>query len=147
MGKPSLNAGGVTLAIILGLLTGPMVFYAIFGDYWHSTGVHPMQWMAGAAGAVVGVGALLNAARFRNAGLAAAITGVAAGVGELTVAVVPWLGFNATHPRCDANNLCPLAPADLQQIALVAGVFAIGLFTVLFFALTTLIVAIRGRLS
>jgi hypothetical protein len=145
--KSSLNAGGVTIAIILGLIAGPIIFYAIAGDYWHTLNVHVNQLVAGGVGAVVGIVALVNATRFRNAGLAGAVTGVAAGAGEFVVAFIPWVGFNTTHPTCDPNQICPLSATTLQQIALVSGLFSVVLFTIAGFSLASLITFARSRVS
>lgn len=146
--KRSLDAGGVTLAVILGLLAGPLIFYALAGDYWHTTPVTAdntvARIIAGVAGAALGVGALVNATRFRNPGLAGGISGLAGGVSELLVAVLPWVGFNATHPKCTSNGICPLDGNGLMQLALRAGVFSIVVYTLLGFALAMLISAVRG---
>nr|MBA3825676.1 hypothetical protein [Ktedonobacterales bacterium] len=94
MPKQTLNANGVTFAIILGLLFGPIVFYAIAGSFAANVGSHTYailtinRGLAGGVAGVLGVLALVNAERFRNAGLAGAITGIAAGISELAVAVV-----------------------------------------------------------
>jgi hypothetical protein len=145
MQKRSLDAGGVTLAIILGLFAGPIIFYALAGDYWHSTGFQVNRIIAGVVGAALGIGALVNAARFRNAGLAGGISGLAAGIGELAVAVLPWYAFSYTHPKCEPGQICPLSPGDLAQLALRAGAFSIIVFTLAGFALAMLVAAVRGR--
>jgi hypothetical protein len=141
--KRSLDAGGVTLAIVLGLLAGPMIFYGLAGDYWHTTVTDNTlaRQVMGVGGVLLGVGAMVNALRFRNPGLAGAISGLAGGVSELAVAVLPWLGFNATHPTCTPDHICPV---DVGQIALRAGGFGIVVFTLVGFALASLISAVRG---
>ncbi len=146
MQKRSLDAGGVTLAIILGLFAGPIIFYALAGDYWHSTGFQMNRIIAGVIGVALGIGALVNATRFRNAGLAGGISGLAAGIGELGVAVLPWYAFSYNHPKCDPNQICPLSPGDLAQLALHVGAFALIVFTLAGFALASLIAAVRGRI-
>jgi hypothetical protein len=145
--KRSLDAGGVTLAIILGLLAGPLIFYALAGDYWHTAPVTDdtlARVVAGVAGAALGVGALVNATRFRNPGLAGGISGLAGGITELAVAVLPWVGFNATHHTCTSDGICPLDGNGLVQLALRAGGFAIIVYTLAGFALAMLISAVRG---
>jgi hypothetical protein len=146
MPQRTLDAGGVTFAIILGLLAGPVIFYALAGDYWHSTGLTVNHLYAGIVGAGLGLGALFNAARYRNAGSAGAISGLAGGVGELAVAVVPWIGLTYARPTCDPNTVCPLLGAnDLTQLALTVGIFAIIVFSLAGYSLAALINAIRGQ--
>jgi hypothetical protein len=153
MPKKNLNANGVTFAIILGLLFGPLLFYAIVGGFSASVGNHTYnifnlsRGLAGGIAGGLGVLALINAERFGNAGLAGAITGLAAGVGELVVAVVPWWAFSYTHPKCDANGVCPLSSGDLTQLALTNGGFAIVLFTLGLFSLASLVNAVRSRVN
>jgi hypothetical protein len=153
MPKQSLNANGVTFAIILGLLFGPILFYALAGSFTASVGNHTYaiftlnRGLAGGVAGVLGVLALVNAERFRNAGLAGAITGIAAGVGELVVAVVPWWAFSYTHPTCDANGVCPLSSGDLARLALTTGGFALVLFTLGLYSLATLVNAVRVRVN
>lgn len=143
--RRSLDAGGVTLAIILGLITGPVLFYAIAGDYWHSTGVTANHLVAGIIAAVLGLGGLFNASRFRNAGLAGAITGLAAGIGELGVAIVPWLGYDR-NVTCNPGDICPqISQPDLLQIALRAGIFSTLVFVIGGYALSTLVATLRVR--
>lgn len=147
MQKRSLDAGGVTLAIILGLLSGPLIFYGLAGDYWHSVALPLNQYLWGAIGGVLGIGALVNASRYRNPGLAGAVSGIAGGIGEVAFAVLPWAAFSATHPKCDPNNICPLGSTDLGQLALRAGAFSLIVFTLAGFSLALLIAAIRGRIA
>ena len=147
MTKTNLNANGVTFAIILGLLFGPIVFYAIAGDYTHSTSLTVSRGIAGGVAGVVGVLALINAERFRNAGVAGAVTGLAAGIGELVVAIVPWWAFTYTHPQCNTNSVCPLSSSDLIRLALTAGGFALVLFTLGLASLASLVSAVRGRVN
>ncbi len=153
MPKQSLNANGVTFAIILGLLFGPILFYAIAGGFAATAGNHTYailtisRGLAGGVAGVLGVLALINAERFRNAGLAGAITGIAAGLSELVVAVVPWWAFSATHPQCDASGVCPLATGDLVRLGVTTGGFALVLFTLGLYSLATLVNAVRARVN
>jgi len=153
MPKQSLNANGVAFAIILGLLLGPILFYAIAGDFSAVAGnqtysiLRINRGLAGGVAGVLGVLALINAERFHNAGRAGAVTGLAAGISELAVAVVPWWAFASTHPKCDANGLCPLSSGDLVHLALTSGGFALVLFTLGFTALASLVSAVRARVN
>jgi len=153
MPKQTLYANGVTFAIILGLLFGPILFYAIADGFTASVGTHTYalltinRGVAGGVAGVLGILALINAERFRNAGLAGAITGLAAGVGELVVAVVPWWAFSATHPTCTSAGLCPLASGDIICLALTTGGFALVLFTLGLYSLASLVNAVRARVN
>lgn len=143
----SLDAGGVTLAIILGFLAGPALFYAFFGDYWHSTGLHFSRGIAGGVGGVLALAALANATRFRNAGVAGALAGFAGAAGEFAVAIVPWFGLNYTHPTCSSGNLCPIfAPNDLAQLALTVAIFCGVVFTLAGYSLAALVAGVRAQL-
>jgi|GEM_PF-3463601 len=154
MRNRSLDAGGVTLAIILGLFTGPLLIYALSDDAFHTLNL-PSAWrgqgtphiIAAAAAVVLIVLALFSAARFRNSGVAGAITGVAAGVGELAVATVPWLAAARTI-HCDPGHVCPLpSQPDLIQIALTVGIFYTVLFGIAGYSLALLTHSVRHRLS
>ncbi len=146
MHRPSLNALGVTFAIILGLITGPVVFYAFAGDYWHSTNLHLSQWIAVAAAVPLLIAALANATRFREAGMAGAITGLAGGVGEMAVAVVPWAGLTYRGPKCQPNLICPqFNQGNLTQLTLTVGIFSVIVFTLAGLSLAVLISALRQR--
>ncbi len=142
----TLDAGGVTLALILGLLAGPAIFYAAAGDYWHSLGLTVPTPLAIVAALALTVAALANATRFRNAGLAGALTGVAAGVGELAVAVIPWIGV--TQIKCAEPIICPpIARGDLISYAAYVGGFAIVICTIGGFSLALLVRTLRSRMA
>lgn len=148
MPRRALDAGGVTIAIILGLLAGPILFYALAGDYWHSTNLTVSRGLAGGVGGVLALAALLNATRFHNAGLAGAVTGLAGAIGETVVAVVPWLGLTYRQPTCAPSQVCPLlAPAGVVQLALTVGIFTLVVFTLAGFSLASLVAALRQRFA
>lgn len=143
--KPLLHAGGVTIAIILGLMAGPFLTYAIAGDVTHTLPFTLNHALAGGIGGVVALGALINAQRFRNAGEAGAIFGIAAGVGEFAVAVLPWIGYSYSRPACTtATQVCPLGSSDLLRLSLTTGLFALALFTIGGASLAMLIAAVRS---
>lgn len=142
--RPMLNGGGVALALLLGFVTGPVLFYALMGDYWHSTGVHISQLYAGLAAIPLVVLSLFNAARFQNTGVAGAVTGAAAGVGEMIVAVMPWTILNIDRPHCTPDKICPyISSADLPRFILTVGIFSIGIALIAGFSLALLIDALR----
>ena len=145
------GAGGITLAILLGLLIGPLLVYALAGDFWHTVGVpqpdRTSRIIAGAIGIVLIIGALFNASRFRNAGLVGMLTGIGGGVGELAVAVVPWLAA-PRFVQCHPNEICPLpSQSDIVNITLTAGIFFTLLFAVAGFSLAMLVAVVRHRLA
>ncbi len=145
------GAGGITLAILLGILIGPLLVYALAGDFWHTIGAPrpdtTPRIIAGIAGIVLLVGALFNASRFRNSGLVGLLTGVGGGIGELAVAIVPWLA-EPQFVHCQPDEICPLlSHHDILTIALTAGIFFTVLFAVAGFALALLVSVVRQRLA
>jgi hypothetical protein len=143
--KPMLNAGGVAIAIILGLVAGPFLTYAIVGDVTHTYPFSFNHILAGVIGGIVALGALINAQRYRNAGEAGAVFGIAAGVGEFTAAVLPWIGYTYTRPACTTTTqVCPLNPSDLVRLSTTTGLFALILFTIGGASLSMLIAAARS---
>jgi nitrate/nitrite transporter NarK len=142
-----LDAGGVTVAIISGLIAGPSLFYAFLSPRVPVPGVHVNQWIVGILGfAFLAVG-IANAVRYHNAGLAGAITGIAGGIGTLGAVVLPWFALNYAKPACAGNgDICPLSdPTTLMQFALGIGLFATIFLTVGCASLASLIAAFRTR--
>jgi hypothetical protein len=145
------GAGGITLALLLGLFVGPLLVYALAGDFWHTIGApapdRTPRIIAGVIGIALLIGALFNASRFRNAGLVGMLTGIGGGIGELTVAVVPWLAA-PRFVHCQPGLICPLpSQPDLVNIALTAGIFFTVLFAVAGFSLAQLVSVVRHRLA
>jgi hypothetical protein len=147
MSQRTLDAGGVTLAILLGVLAGPVIFYAVAGDYFHSTDLSINRLIAGALAIVLGIAAILNAVRFRNAGLAGAVTGLAAAVGELAVAALPWAGLLYITPHCAGGTVCPPTGTDLKTFALYVGAFMGVVSVIAGFSLASLVRVIRARFA
>ncbi len=146
--RPRLSAGGVALAIVLGMISGPIIFYAFMGDYTHSTGVTVNHLSAGIVGGVLGIVAIWHAARYRNAGLAGAVTGLAAGIGEGIVAIGPWVANTLHHPVWQDGAACPyFTNQQLIQFSLSIGLFALIIATVAGYSLALLFAVVRQRLA
>ncbi len=146
--RPQLSAGGVALAIVLGIISGPIIFYAFMGDYTHSTGVSVSHLAAGLVGGILGIAAIWHAARYRQAGLAGAVTGLAAGIGEGVVAIGPWVANTLQHPVCQDGAACPyFTNQQLIQFSLSIGLFAVIISTLAGYSLALLFAVVRQRLA
>jgi hypothetical protein len=151
----AIDASGVLFAIVLGLVAGPLAFLALAGDYMHIfTGIHSSlpsstRYITGGSAAILIVLGLINAGHYRNAGAIGAITGAAAGVGELVLSLVPWLLYtHGTHPNCQSGGICPLpSTGDLEQLTLTIGIYSIVIGTIAGFSLATLLTVVRRRLA
>jgi len=152
MNRPSLHFAGALLAVLLGLVSTPLLFFAFAGNYAHTFSTIPdtsmSRLIAGVVGAVLAVSGIMNAARFRNAGAAGALTGVAGAVGEFVVTVIPWLAITANHRACTTGDICPYPTvADVTRLSLTVGIFSLVIATVAGYSLATLLAAVRHRMA
>jgi hypothetical protein len=149
MRSPSLNIDGAIITIILGIILGPTLFYAIAGDYWQTLTFLPSntttpRFIAGAIAIVALVLILFNAGRFRNAGWAGTLAGIAAGVSQLLAATLPTIAYAANHQAADPAGL---NRNDMIQLLLTLGGFLLAIYAIGGYSLAVLMTSLRRRFS
>ncbi len=148
----TLGIGGIILSALIGLFTGPLLVYAVAGDYWRTlfsfNTIAFARPLAGIVGVLLTAAMIFWANRYRRAGAAGAISGFCAAIGEWIVAMLPWVGFYYNHAACAASQYCPILSAnELRAGAITVGIYFAILFTLAGFCLTLFTSAIIRRFN
>lgn len=147
------SAWAIVGLIALAALAGPLLAYAILepspqtapaiGDPFQAYAAHLPGW-AGLAAGVVGAALLavflLVVTRYQRPTLLGFYGGLAGGIAEIAVAVLPWVGIIGVKTTCVAGSGCTVQAGVPEQIAL----FAVICFAIPF---TLTVAGVSGTLA
>lgn len=152
MAMSRLDFEGVVGEILLGLLAGPLVFYTIAGDYWNSfILLHQFAYarlITGLIAFALVLAGMMVAMRYRNAGVAGGIFGFAGAIGQLIIALLPWLGLHAIAKTCGQGPTCTgLDSHSLTQLGMTVGIFSAILYTAAGYFLALFMASVRRSMA
>jgi hypothetical protein len=117
--RPS-SFGAALASILLGVVTGLALAYAVLGNPWHSFPTDFPRWIAAIVGVVTLALLLAVTSRYTSPMVLGTMAGAAGGLAEVAVAAVPWLAIASTQPGCANQSACTVPPSVALGYGMVA---------------------------